>query len=409
MRVACAARMTLSQQPRRQEGNDATQVWPTLDQSSPPVHVRIMVGAQSKENVGALGTLVPPVGKKMVPDYSVAVNDRIRKPLASGYFPLRPAAGERIDKAPLAGARFALTGDLQIGCPSYMHLLPPVASESVQRLWVTSFGIARAGSVVGLDLTGKLPARRLRTEFAWPNAVEHVPAEFMQGMFGEGFQVSASLLIADGFLVPGKTDGGVYMVQDPGGTREQGARLTRRDDTRWFYHRAVPIEMPGGSKGVLTARALKPLSPFQPAQGELVYLEAPNASNPLAPWHLPWREVVVASGPDVMFEVVDLDATDDTVEVFAAEFFAQRLTMHSLKWDAVKAMPYVVQREVVFVSKPSTLNPQLSSPSPGQPSTLKAVPSTLNPQPSALKAVPSISIPQPRTPNPVKAMPSMVQ
>ena len=118
MRVACAARTTLSQQPRRQEGNDDTQVWPTLDQSSPPVHVRIMVGAQSKINVGALGTLVPPVGKKMVPDYSVAVNDRIRKPLASGYFPLRPAAGERIDKAPLAGARFALTGDLQIGCPS---------------------------------------------------------------------------------------------------------------------------------------------------------------------------------------------------------------------------------------------------------------------------------------------------
>ena len=87
MRVACAARMTLSQQPRRQEGNDDTQVWPTLDQSCPPVHVRIMVGAQSKENVGALGTLVPPVGKKMVPDYSVAVNDRIRKPLASGYSP----------------------------------------------------------------------------------------------------------------------------------------------------------------------------------------------------------------------------------------------------------------------------------------------------------------------------------
>ena len=45
--------------------------------------------------------------------------------------------------------------------------------------------------------------------------------------------------------------------------------------------------------------------------------------------------------------MVDLDATDDTVEVFAAEFFAQRLTMHSLKWDVAKAMPYVVQREVL--------------------------------------------------------------
>jgi hypothetical protein len=53
--------------------------------------------------------------------------------------------------------------------------------------------------------------------------------------------------------------------------------------------------------------------------------------------------VVLAEGPDVMFEVVDLDATDDTVEVFAAEFFAQRLTMHSLKWSDEKGLPCVVQ------------------------------------------------------------------
>ena len=59
--------------------------------------------------------------------------------------------------------------------------------------------------------------------------------------------------------------------------------------------------------------------------------------------HTHRREVVLAEGPDVMFEVVDLDATDDTVEVFAAEFFAQRLTMHSLKWSDEKGLPCVVQ------------------------------------------------------------------
>jgi hypothetical protein len=67
---------------------------------------------------------------------------------------------------------------------------------------------------------------------------------------------------------------------------------------------------------------LKLLSPFQAAQGELVWLEAPNASNPLAPWNVPWREVVVAEGPDVMFEVADLDVTDDTVEVHALTYAA---------------------------------------------------------------------------------------
>ena len=320
--------------------------WPTLDEVTPPVHVKIAASAQSAPDVSSLGSLVPPVGKKTIADYAVQVNDKFRKPLRSGYFPLRVAYGDRIEGADLEGARFALTGDLRIGCPSYMHLLPPVAGESVQRLWITSFGMARAGGVVGLDLTGKLPALRLKTELAWPNAVEHVPEDFLAPLFGEGFNVTASLLIADGFLVPGKTDGGVFLVRNPGSREELSARLTRTDDSRWFYHRAIPFEMQG-HKGVLTARALKPLSPFQAARGELLWLEAPNATNPTAPWNVPWREVVLAEGPDVMFEVVDLDRTDDTVEVFAAEFFAQRLTMHSLKWDSSKNQPAVVQREVL--------------------------------------------------------------
>jgi len=340
---SAAIRMAISQ---RSESTKNPPPWPTLDESAPPVHVRITAGALVEPDVGALGSLVAPVGKKTVTDYTVQVNDKACKPLLTGYFPLRAVAGERLDKSDLAGAQFALTGDLRLNCPSYMHLLPPVAGESVQRLWVTSFGMARSGSVVGLDLTGKLPARRLKTQLVWPNAVEHVPADFLSDLFGDGFDVTASILIADGFLVPGKTDGGVYLVQNPGSSKELSSRLTRRDDTRWFYHRAIPFEMQG-HKGVLTARALKPLSPFQPARGELVWLEAPNATNPVAPWNVPWREVVLASGPDVMFEVVDLDVTDDTVEVFAAEFFAQCLTMHSLKWDEGKGVPVVVQREVI--------------------------------------------------------------
>jgi hypothetical protein len=262
-----------------------------VEESTPPVHVKISVGASSRPDVGELGSLVPPVGKKTVADFTVNVNDKHCRPLRSGYYALRAEGGAEAAADAEDGARFALTGDLRLPCPSYMHLLPPVAGESIQRLWVTSFGMARTGSVVGIDLTGKLPARRLRTEFVWPNAVEHVPAEFLAPLFGDGFDVTASVLVADGFLVPGKTDGGVYLVQNPGGAKEMPARLSRQDDARWFYHRAIPFELQG-HKGVLTARALKPLSPFQPAQGQLVWMEAPNATNPLAPWNLPWREVV---------------------------------------------------------------------------------------------------------------------
>ena len=158
--------------------------WPKLNESSSPVHVKILAGALPAPDVGALGSLVPPVGKKQVVDFTVQVNDKYRRPLRSGYFTLRAEDGEDLENPDKDGACFALTGDLRINCPSYMHLLPPVAGETVQRLWVTSFGIARAGSVVGIDLTGKLPARRLKTELVWPNAVEHVPQEFLAPLFG---------------------------------------------------------------------------------------------------------------------------------------------------------------------------------------------------------------------------------
>jgi hypothetical protein len=84
--------------------------------------------------------------------------------------------------------------------------------------------------------------------------------------------------------------------------------------------------MPNGRKGVLAARANKPL--FGAGRGELVLFEMPAVSNPLASYSLPWRETVLVRGPDVMFHLADLDVTDNTVEVFAAEFFSRRLTMH---------------------------------------------------------------------------------
>ena len=50
-------------------------------------------------------------------------------------------------------------------------------------------------------------------------------------------------------------------------------------------------------------------------QGELVLLEQPDGPFPTADWNLPWEEHVLARGPDVMFEVADLDEEDDTIEV----------------------------------------------------------------------------------------------
>jgi hypothetical protein len=40
---------------------------------------------------------------------------------------------------------------------------------------------------------------------------------------------------------------------------------------------------------------------------------------------------VLDEGPDVMFNVADLDPSDDTIEIIASQFFNKRLSLHSLK------------------------------------------------------------------------------
>lgn len=50
-------------------------------------------------------------------------------------------------------------------------------------------------------------------------------------------------------------------------------------------------------------------------QGELVLLMQPDGPLPLAEWNTPWEEMVLVRGPDVMFDVVDLDPSDDIIEV----------------------------------------------------------------------------------------------
>ncbi|CAM9577430.1 unnamed protein product, partial [Ectocarpus fasciculatus] len=180
-----------------------------------------------------------------------------------------------------------------------------------------------------------------------------------------------AVLIADGFLVPGKADGGVYLVVPAapeerlaaaaaaasglgvegagrgGESRAEGKagaaaaaaaaassppaeRIVRLTNPKrgWFYHKAVWVVLPGGKKVVLTARVHKPI--FGQAEGELVLLEMPRVDRPLSEQNLPWREKVLVTGPDVMFEVVDLDREDSTVQVICAEFFGGRVTMHSL-------------------------------------------------------------------------------
>lgn len=75
------------------------------------------------------------------------------------------------------------------------------------------------------------------------------------------------------FLVPGRENGGIYVVKNlgqdnfewkvclTGGDRvsDKYADIATGEDSEWFYHRAVWVDLTGdGRKSILTARAKRP-------------------------------------------------------------------------------------------------------------------------------------------------------
>jgi hypothetical protein len=183
----------------------------------------------------------------------------------------------------------------------------------------------------------------------------------------------------------GQNDGGLYAIRDPHTINAQPVRITAVKKG-WFYHRAVHVKLPTGQEGILTARARKPL--FGRGMGELVWLslptdldscfpagslvrdtfgmDTPEVTPPIRPdvrhttMHrraidiatstsppplrpiissTPWVETILAEGPDVMFEVLDLDESDDCLEVISAHFFGQKLSVHSIK--AIPSAPFI--------------------------------------------------------------------
>jgi hypothetical protein len=238
--------------------------------------------------------------------------------------------------------QLALLGEFAIPRPAYVQVLDS------GRVRISQFGLTSKASVstLGVDDEGKLQAQVLTGAMQWPNEVSSVAlSELMRSSTSarEGEPATNegdAMLIADGFII--RADGGVYIAVEG----QEPVRVTA-EKRSWFYHKAVWVDLPKGRKGILTARAYKPL--FGTGKGQLVLLEMPGVRNPLASYSLPWRETVLCQGPDVMFEVVDLDPTDSTVEIMCAEFFSKRLTMHSVNWgDAVEEIPARVMRSWVL-------------------------------------------------------------
>lgn len=239
------------------------------------------------------------------------------------------------------------------------------------RLWSTGFSLTSPRGVIrSVDIRdGHIGMVNGRSEsmISWPNEVTSIPHPLHE-------YTRDALLVADGFLVPGKDRGGIYVVNNPGHEESEWSIPLTDTSTidRWFYHKAVWVDLTGdGRQSILTARAklskvvppkngddnLRSSSVYGstadvlelglPKNGQLIWLEMPKAYrvdeksgtklendgtvfNPLNARHLPWKERVLMTGPDVAFAVADMDPNDDTIEILASQFFDEKVTLHSI-------------------------------------------------------------------------------
>jgi len=283
--------------------------------------------------------------------------------------------------------RRAQNGEEKADDDALRERLSRIIDSERERLWVTGFSLTKqSGEVNFVDVEsgsmGKIN-QESSNAITWPNEVNTVPSQTRHEKKGDFYpgvdDIEDALLVSDGFLVPGRDNGGIYVVSKPGHSEERKICLTGGNgvdgllsklesgeigtgsENGWFYHRSIWIDLTGdGRQSVLTARAKRPpiikkteetdnvdsCSPETDSQ--LVWLERPMPHridestgtpldrdglvfDPFSPKHTPWKVGVLDCGPDVMFSVADMDCTDDTIEVFASQFFSKKLTMHSIR------------------------------------------------------------------------------
>jgi hypothetical protein len=169
---------------------------------------------------------------------------------------------------------------------------------SEEFLLMSSFGALSSGAVYVVpgvkdavksgDVSSLKSVKLDAPKFEWPNEVRVIPSDVFDGQ--------RAIIVPDGFLVPTKTNGGVYAIQmdDEDITKTKKTVKLTADKKGYFYHMGCWIDLNGdGRKDFITAR-----SNAKAGGGELLWLEHPEGGLD----QVPWTEHVITSGPDVGIE-----------------------------------------------------------------------------------------------------------
>lgn len=180
-----------------------------------------------------------------------------------------------------------------------------------ERLWMTGFSLTKQrGELHTLDVDSGFMSHvndGTAKAIKWPNEVTSIPKQtYANNQVVNNITQHHSredendfedaLLVTDGFLVPGKDKGGLYVVRNPANSVTEWkvclTGITNLQDVTinpgesdWFYHRATWLDLTGdGRLSILAARARLPLlegnngaqGDEAGGKGQLVWLERPK-------------------------------------------------------------------------------------------------------------------------------------
>ena len=206
-------------------------------------------------------------------------------------------------------------GSLALSDPGFAAVLPQDGQDALFVSSFHSFGsdyvyrINDVSTAPTTQITG-LAATQVSGSITWPNDVTAAPKE----VFG-----TDGVVVGGGFLVPGKSDGGLYFSASSNGVSADWVELISQSG--WFYHRALFADIDrDGQLEMISCRANKPI--IGTTETMLVVLKPQDAKNPVGAW----VETELGPGCDALFTVADLNG-DGAPEVLAASFFTSQLNL----------------------------------------------------------------------------------
>lgn len=191
-----------------------------------------------------------------------------------------------------------------------------ISQDGEDVLFVSSFALLgdsvhRINDISTLPTVGleQLEATKISGSITWPNDISFAPEE----VFG-----TEGVVVGGGFLVPTKTDGGIYYSADSRSRSKSWTKLAGPSD--WWYHRVEFADMDNdGVTDMVSCRAKQSLGKYSTM---LVILKPQDADDPTGEW----VETEIGPGCDALFTVADLDG-DGIPEVIAPSYFTEKLSI----------------------------------------------------------------------------------